>query len=104
VVEIMPSYRHGGDQGMMAFLAKNIVYPAELPNGLVVVTFGIDTTGAVCDPKVARSLTAGADQEALRVVRLLEFVPAMQAGKNVAVSYTLPIRFSNEKGKKVKGH
>ncbi|GAB3533040.1 hypothetical protein GCM10027443_17730 [Pontibacter brevis] len=101
VGEIMPIYKHGGEQGMLNFIQKNLQYPVnESLNGLVVISFVIDTTGSVVEPEIIRSLSDGADKEALRVTELLEFYPGMQADKKVPVRYTLPIRFSNDKRKK----
>lgn len=101
IVETMPVYKDGGEQGMLNFIQKNLQYPEnESLNGLVVTSFVIDTTGSVTEPEILRSLSVGADKEALRVIKLLKFYPGMQAGKKVPVRYTLPIRFSNDKRKK----
>lgn len=101
IIETIPVYKYGGEEGMLAFIGKNLKYPSsEILNGLVVASFVVDTTGKVTEPEILKGLTAGADKEVLRVVELLEFQPGMQAGKKVPMRYTLPIRFSDDKKKK----
>lgn len=95
VLETLPVYKHGGEEGMLEFLRKKLKYPeGEKVNGLAVTTFVVDTTGKVTDPIIAKSLSPEADKEALRMVKLLEFIPGMQAGRKTPMRYTLPIRFT----------
>jgi TonB family protein len=96
IQETHPVYKHGGDQGMSDFIRKNLRQPSnENIYGLVAISFIIDTTGSVTEPKILKGLSEKADEEALRVVKLLEFYPSILDGKKVPVRYTLPIRFND---------
>lgn len=98
-VEQMPVFK-GGDAEMMKFLGSNITYPADAVKagveGLVVVSFVIDAKGSVDDVKVVKSLSTSTDAEAVRVVNMMDgkWHPGKQGGKEVAVRYTLPLRFA----------
>ena len=97
--ERMPVYKFGGENGLMAFITDNLIYPPECPDGKVYVSFTIDTTGKVRDAKVIRGMRDDADREVLRVVNKLEFIPGQQNGKKVEVLYHLPVHFSLKAGK-----
>ncbi|WP_276496819.1 TonB family protein [Pontibacter litorisediminis] len=98
-VEQMPVFK-GGDKGLMQFLGTNIKYPEDAVKagveGLVVVTFVIDTDGSVKSAQVVKPLSSSTDAEAVRVIKLMDgmWQPGKQNGKIVAVKYTLPIRFA----------
>ena len=101
--EVFPIYKFGGEIGMMKFLNENIKYPKDSVEGKVFVTFIVDTLGNVRRPKILRGLSKKADEEVLRVVKLLEFYPAMTNNKKLAIDYNLPVSFSlnkNDKNKK----
>lgn len=96
-VEQMPVFR-GGENELNKFIQSNIKYPAEAQQkgltGLVVAQFTVDKTGKVSDPQVVKSLGAGTDEEAIRLIKLMPaFSPAKQNGQPVNFRYTLPIRF-----------
>jgi TonB family protein len=98
VVEHMPEYV-GGSDAMNAFIASNISYPQKAKEsgiqGTVYVTFVIDETGAVGNAQVIRGIGKECDVEALRVVKMMpKWKPGKQSGKNVKVSFTLPIKFA----------
>ena len=81
------------------FLVKNITYPEQARKdtiqGKVYVTFVVDATGKVVEPKVIRGVHPLLDQEALRVTeRMPAWKPGKQKGVPVRVSYTLPVMFS----------
>lgn len=92
VVEDMPQLK-GGLEGIM----KNVQYPEEARQkgieGRVYVQFVVNEAGDVEDAKVIRGIGAGADAEALRVVRQAKFEPGYQHGKPVRVQFSLPIFF-----------
>lgn len=98
-VDQLPVYA-GGEQAMLQFLATNIRYPEDAQKagieGLVVVSFVVNSNGTLSQIKLLKSLLDSADTEALRVVRLMtgKWKPGKHNGKYVAVQYTLPIRFS----------
>lgn len=94
IVETMPTFKDGGEKGLAEFLKKNLKYPNnECLQGKVIVNFTIDKKGNVETPKIIRSLSKSADNEVLRVVKLMKFIPGMQAGRNAISQYTLPVIF-----------
>lgn len=100
VVEHLPVYKYGGEQGLMEFLSKNIKYPVDCPDGKVFVSFIVDTNGKVKEAKVMRGLREDADNEVIRVVNMLEFIPGEQAGKKIETRFTLPFSFKRNDDKK----
>lgn len=91
-VEKMPEIKGG-----LRAVAKNVKYPRQAMalqvQGVVYVGFIVTEKGEVKDPKILRPLGAGCNEEALRVVAELEFVPGYHQGKAVPVRFVLPIRF-----------
>ncbi|MFC5269409.1 energy transducer TonB [Adhaeribacter terreus] len=94
-VDTMPDYKWGGTSGLLKFIQENLNYPKTRlsQEGLVITQFIVDENGKVLEPVILRGLCSQADQEALRIVRLLEFNPGIQDGKKVKVRYTLPVKF-----------
>ena len=97
VVEQNPTFP-GGDKALMAYLTKNLKYPASAQEnniqGRVMVSFVVNKDGSVVDPKVIRSVDPSLDKEAIRVVsQMPKWVPGKQRGKTVRVKYTLPVTF-----------
>jgi TonB family protein len=62
--------------------------------GRVLLQFVVDEAGRVVDPVVTRGLGMGCDEEALRVIRLAQFVPGTVDGRPVRVRHALPILFT----------
>ena len=97
IVEVPATYP-GGEAALLAFVSKNLVYPAiaqeqEL-QGVVVLRFKVDVDGSVSSVKIEKSLSKECDQAAAEVVRKLHrFVPAKQPGHPVPVWFRLPVRF-----------
>lgn len=104
IVEEMP-YFPGGDAALREFIAKSVKYPAEAQHrgfeGKVYVNFTVTKTGSIANAKIARGVDPLLDQEAIRVVNSLPtWKPGKQGGKNVDVSYTVPINFVLQGGPK----
>ncbi|MCF8372144.1 MAG: M56 family metallopeptidase [Bacteroidales bacterium] len=119
VVEEMPVFLNGGDEGLKKFIASNVKYPEnsrkEGIQGKVYVQFVVDEKGKVVSVKEAKTkaikpnkdnkmVTCAAPElteEALRVVSsLTDFTPGKQKGKAVKVAYTVPINFMLDSDKK----
>ena len=67
----------GGEAALLAYVAKNIKYPA------------------IGDVQIVKSLESHCDKEAIRVVKSLpRFIPGKQQGRPVRVWFTLPVRYS----------
>ena len=97
VVEQPPTFP-GGEAALLAYVAKNIKYPASALEqeiqGVVLLRFVVLENGSVGEVLVTRGIDPACDKEAMRVVKSLpRFIPGKQQGKGVKVWYTLPIRF-----------
>ena len=97
VVEV-PATFPGGESALLAYVAKNLKYPAialeqEL-QGVVVLKFEVGKDGSVSRIKIVKGLSSECDKAAADVVKKLpRFSPAKQQGHPVPVWFTLPIRF-----------
>tara|TARA_Y100000590_G_C15439422_1_gene908296 strand:+ start:466 stop:867 length:402 start_codon:yes stop_codon:yes gene_type:complete len=84
-------------KGGLKTIASMIKYPPkarkEKVQGMVYVQFVVDEKGKVSSQKIIRSLGAGCDEEALRVVSKLKIKPGYEKGVPVKVKMTLPFRF-----------
>lgn len=93
----------GGIQKLNNFLDKKIKYPiAALDNdvqGTVVVNFIVEKDGSLTNLKTDRKLGFGLDEEAIRVLKLSKWLPAIQDGKSVRVGYSIPIKFTLDQDK-----
>jgi protein TonB len=97
VVEQEPEFP-GGYNAMMAFVQKNMTYPANARrmqvDGTVYVSFVVGKDGTISEVKVLRGIMKECDAEALRVIGLMpKWKPGKQNGRNVNVRYTLPLKF-----------
>lgn len=97
VVENEPEFP-GGMDSLMAFLARNIVYPKTAKengiHGKVFLTFCVEKDGSISNIKVLRDIGGGCGAEAVRVVKMMpKWTPGKQRGKAVRVQYNLPIQF-----------
>ena len=85
----------GGD--INSFLAQHLKYPKQARDngieGSVLVSFIITDEGKVEDVSVIHSLGNGCDVEAVRVVSLMSFTPAIKDGKAVNFKFNLPLKF-----------
>lgn len=98
--EQMPEFP-GGDNALMAFLQKNIKYPAKaLKNniqGVVMINFVVHTDGSIRKANVTKGIGGGCDEEALRVIKKMpKWKPGRQGGKNVPVYFDVPINFTTQ--------
>lgn len=89
----------GGEAALLAYVAKNIKYPAiaveQEIQGTVQLRFVVEANGSIGDVQVVKSLESHCDKEAIRVVKSLpRFIPGKQQGRPVRVWFTLPVRYS----------
>jgi TonB family protein len=96
-VDTMPHYPEG-EKAMFQFLAKNIKYSKRAREnrfqGTVKVVFVVNADGTISNPMIKQSVGGGCDEEAVRVIKLMpKWIPGIKNGKNVAVYYTIPIKF-----------
>jgi periplasmic protein TonB len=95
--EVMPAYK-GGFKAMMKFVVGKVKYPASsrrLKNqGTVLVQFIVNDQGEVTDVEVIKGVDVACDQEAIRVISMLdEWTPGMQNKMPVNVRMVLPVTF-----------
>ena len=84
---------------MMKYLEDNIVYPAKAKrkgiSDIVMLRLLIDRTGKIAGIDVENSVDKALIKEAIRVVsKMPNWKPAKRDGKNVAVYFGLPVRFT----------
>jgi TonB family protein len=96
-VEQVPAFP-GGERALHEFFKKNLVYPAvdkeKDIKGTVVIQFVVETSGALTEFSVLKSLSETTNKEAIRVMKLMPpWEPGRQNGRNVAVRTLLVIRF-----------
>jgi hypothetical protein len=87
-----------------SFMSKNFHYPdlafKQNITGIVKVNFVVESTGLVSNVNVENHLGAGCTEEAIRLVKLLRWMPGIVSGKAVRVIMNLSITFSlNDKNK-----
>lgn len=97
VVEKQPMPQ-GGMEGWNEFLSANLKYPAEAKQmgieGTVIAVFVVNSDGSISDVDILRGIGAGADEEALRVIRQSpDWSPGTQDGVALNNRMRLPIRF-----------
>ena len=111
VIEQPPIFRHCNSegsreekqmcfqQGVMTHIRDNFKYPAICKEmGIserIIVNFQISKEGKVINAKVVRGMDKHLKAEALRLINSLpDLIPAVQRGKPVIISFTVPITFS----------
>ncbi len=98
-VEQMPELPGGGGQpAIVMAIQKAVRYPARaLSNqveGRVYVSFTVDPKGEVTDVKIVKGLGSGIDEETIRAIKTLpRFIPGKQNGREVSVSFTVPVTY-----------
>lgn len=87
----------GGKKAFTSFLTKNLKWPKtddDESQGVVIISFFVEKDGRLTEIKVAKSLGAAYDEEALRVINLSpKWIPAMKNNKFIKSKYTVPIKF-----------
>jgi TonB family protein len=91
-----PVYK-GGSKALTDFIYQNLRYPeAALESGaegVVLVEYDIDYKGRVVATRVVKSVEKHCDEEACRVVRLLQFEVGKNRGVNVVFHQKAKIQF-----------
>ncbi len=87
----------GGADALRRFLAMNLNSPTSLDEGekkVVQIRFQVDPNGMVSTFQIVTSGGDEFDKEVVRVCRKMpRWIPALQNGINVPVSYMLPVTF-----------
>jgi periplasmic protein TonB len=95
--EEMPKFP-GGETELRKFFTQHLVYPeiakrAEV-EGKVILSFIVDKNGNIIDVEVAKSIGAGCDEEAMRVLNIMpRWIPGKQNGNPVFTRINIPVVF-----------
>lgn len=91
-VDIKPVFP-GGYDAFTKYIGKNLVLPdVENLNGIVKISFVIETTGKVNSIKIIKDLGEGTGEEVKRVMsKCPNWTPGEHGGEIVNVIFTLPI-------------
>lgn len=97
-IEVKPAFNGGDANEFAKWIGTQMNYPEECIEdgieGRVIVSFTIGSDGKVADVKVLRGVHEKLDAEAVRVISSSpDWTPGMHEGKNVPVSFTMPIAF-----------
>ena len=98
-VEVKPTFEGGDADAFVKYVQKNVKYPQSAidngESGKVTVNFVVDANGKIKNAKVVKGVSEALDAEALRVVQNApDWTPAKQGGKNVPVTYSIPVTFA----------
>ncbi len=100
-----PTY-DGGPKALKAFVKENLKYPQEAlkekVEGSVSLKYSINYKGQVISTKVISGLGHGCDEEAIRIVKLLNFQVPKTRKMKVVFHKNITIHFRLPKQKKVK--
>lgn len=87
----------GGKQAFIQFIQKHLRYPEEALTakieGRVLVGFDVDDNGQVHNPHIIKGIGHGCDEEALRVVRLLQYEKVKNRGIRIRAKHKTYITF-----------
>ena len=91
----------GGPSALKQFITKNLRYPKEALHekieGTVVIRYAINHKGKVIGTKIISGLAGGCEAEAIRLVRLLNFLVPKNRGvkalfhKDLHIHFKLPV-------------
>ena len=88
----------GGQKGLTDFIYSRLKYPEAAlkvrAEGIVLVEYDIDFQGKVVATRVLQSVGHGCDEEACRVVKMLQFKVAKNRGVKVIFHQKAKIKFT----------
>ena len=98
-VEVKPTFNGGDADAFVKYVQQNLKYPQRAidneEQGRVTVNFVVDQNGKIQNAKVVKGVSELLDAEALRVINSApDWTPAKQGGKNVPVTYSIPVVFA----------
>jgi len=92
----LPKYI-GGNAAFREFIAANLRYPEAAQQagieGSVIVEFDIHDSGVVQHPRILKGIGHGCDEEALRVVGMLQYEKVKNRGVRVKMTTKTTINF-----------
>ena len=92
----IPTYP-GGKDAYLKFISENIVYPKEAISnkveGFVYLVYTVNNIGEISDIEVTKGIGYGCDEEAVRVIRMMQYEPARNRGIKMKVEMKTKIHF-----------
>jgi TonB family protein len=92
-----PEYYKKGEEGLNEFLLSQLEYPTVAVErsieGTVVLEFIVETNGYITNLSVKKGVNGGCSEEALRLIKLTRWQPAVLNGKLVRYKTTYPVTF-----------
>ncbi len=92
-----PVYESKG-MNFASFIMKNMTYPESAVkqniSGSVTVFFVVEPTGRISNVKIEKGVGAGCNQEAIRLLKLMKWIPGVKDGLAVRTKMTLTITFN----------
>ncbi|MEI8048653.1 MAG: energy transducer TonB [Bacteroidota bacterium] len=87
----------GGKEAYLKFIKENIIYPEPAllnkVEGLVFVTYTVNNIGEIVDVEVTKGIGFGCDEEAVRVIRLMQYEAARNRGVKMKAQMKTRIHF-----------
>lgn len=98
LVENQPEFI-GGEKALFDYLAGSIKYPTIAREagiqGTVYISFIVEKDGSISNVTVARGISGGCDEEAVRVIKSMpNWKAGLQRNKPVRVQFNVPIKFT----------
>jgi protein TonB len=93
----------GGNEGLMEFIRKNIIYPSDAielnVSGKVYARFVVDSLGNVSDIEIEKGVSPSIDKEVIRVIQIMpNWLPSTFDGNPVSSVFRLPVNFELDGG------
>jgi TonB family protein len=96
---VQPVYTEKG-MNFSKFISKNLVYPEAAMKqniqGTVELFFVVEPSGRVSNLEIRKDLGAGCSQEAIRLIKMLDWMPGIKNGMAVRTEMVVSISFNLE--------
>ena len=87
----------GGQKALRQFIAAHLQYPQDAMEqhieGIVTVSYQVSDEGEILNPVIIKGLSASCDEEAIRLVRLLQYGKARNRGLRLKMNCKLNVHF-----------
>lgn len=89
-------------QTLAGYIMSNLKYPElaikQNVTGIVKMSFIIETNGKISNVEIVNSVGAGCNEEAVRILRMLKWMPGVYNNRAVRTRTTLTISFNLDRG------
>lgn len=96
----LPEYP-GGKKALIQFISEHLQYPQDALDagieGIVAVRYEVNDSGSVVSTRIIKSLFPSCDEEAMRLVRLLQYGKVVNRGVRVKSKFKINIHFGLKK-------